>query len=1226
MADNPLKYSDLIQPDKSIENAISQLKELNDIYSQMSKSVKDKAISLSAELKNVSGATESGRSTTRKAASDADKLEKAYENLRFAYSDTAKKIAELNAEKTEQSQIDRLLAKINSSAEGSYKRLSAQYSLNKIYINNMTKAEREEAEAREGLITKTRELYEEMKRLQEETGKHQLNVGNYPDMSNAVADYGNKLKEVLGLNNSFGDSILSLAQSGESITNVFGGIRNSFAALGKTISTLITNPLFLSIAGVAAAGAAFKWWYNYNKGLVEATRLTQQFTGKEGDDLKAFRNEVQAVADAFNVDFNDTLIAANAMVKQFGISVNEAMQLIQDGFVAGANVNGEFLDIVREYPAYFKEAGISAEGFIAITTQAAKEGIFSDKGVDTIKEANLRLREMTTATATALDNIGISSKQVQEELQNGSKTTFEVMQQVSERLSELPDDAAVVGAAIANIFGGPGEDAGLQYIRTLKDISVNLDEVKQETGVLGQLQEEQLQSQIELENTLSGLFDQTGGNFETMTTNLKTFINRGLIILIKWVVNLINYFIDLYNESLLIRAIWNQIVSNFKNTIDVIVNLFKYLIDIIKTAGRAIKALLTLDFDGLADAWTAAFQDFGNFIRNTFKDISNNMDEARESMQKKVKPITIPVVTDDQTGNVSSTPKRVTSDTAQDTQKPSTSKSYSVSKSSGSNFEAIYKKNLEARRKYEDAQLALEKDGWDKRRRQTELQYSRQIEDLRHQLDTEANLNKEGREAINATITSLEYQKMKALEKLNNEQQAAELKYQQDTIKLRLDAVEKGSEEENRLRIQQLELSRKQELLQNSLLAEEQKQDEADINAKYNKQILEQERSFYQTREMALFDQQQALNQSEFDLLETTEEEKTRFKLQAERDRLQKLLDLAKNGGQQLRKAEMQTYQNQIAKLDKEIKATDKNRDIYDLLGIKLNDDQKKAISESVDYALGQLQTILETQVQIKDVMVQNAQEEVDAAQNRLEQEIEARNNGYANDVDGARKELQLTKKREQEALREREKAQRQQLALDSALQASSLITASAEIWKSFAGLGPFGIAAAIAAIATMWASFAASKIKAAQLVKVQNDSGDGSSGSVTYGEGGVEILEGGSHQSGNDIDLGRTRDGRKRRAEGGEAFAIINKRSTRKYRKRLPGIIKSINNGTFEKLYLDAFDTDGVQLNVAGGTFDSRNLERDVREIKEQGRHRFIIDKRGRTIEIYKNLKRVIS
>lgn len=565
MADNnnPIKYSDLVSPDNSITDLIKQLDELSDTYTDALRNIKAEAIQLTAILQKVSGATEDGRTTTKKAADDAERLARAQRDLAFAESENAKKLAELKLAQQEANQINKLIVKINQSAEGSYNRLSAQYSLNKIYLNNMTKAERENTEEGRKLVEQTREIYEEMKRLQEATGKYQLNVGNYTEASDAIIAYGDKLKETLGLNNSFGESLLALGRGGTESKAVFAAMGDGAKALGKTLLSLLSNPVFLAIAGIAATGAAFKWWYDYNAGVVEATRLTQQFTGKTGDDLQNFRNEVQAVADAFNADFKETLIATNALSQQFGISANEALQLVKDGFVAGGDANGEFLDTLKEYPAYFKEAGISADQFVAIVTQTNKMGIFSDKGVDAIKEANLRLREMTTATASALEGIGISSEQVQKDLQSGTKTTFDVIQEVSAKLAELPDSASAVGTAIADIFGGPGEDAGLQYLRTLKDISTSMDDVKGKAGELGKLQEEQLQSQIELQNALSGLFDLTGGNFETLTTKAKVFVNQGLTAIVKGVIDVTNYFIELYNESVLIRAIWNAIVTGF---------------------------------------------------------------------------------------------------------------------------------------------------------------------------------------------------------------------------------------------------------------------------------------------------------------------------------------------------------------------------------------------------------------------------------------------------------------------------------------------------------------------------------------------------------------------------------------------------------------------------------------------------------------------------------------
>ena len=356
-----------------------------------------------------------------------------------------------------------------------------------------------------------------VKRNSDRYTQQKMNIGNYTE----------SIKQAWMELNNLNDSMQNLGIMG----GAFGGSLGTLGDMGgmleslKGIGSVLSNKWLLGLGTIGAAGAGIGWWVNYNKGLVEATRLTQQFTEKSGDELKEYRTEVQAIADYYNKDFREVLIGANAVSKQFGIDASEAIKLIQDGFIAGADANGEFLDTLREYPAYFKEAGISAETFIAITAQAAKSGIYSDKGVDVIKEGNLRIREMTAATADALEGIGISADEVQEQLKSGQKTTFDIIQMVSERLNELPDSASVVGTALADIFGGPGEDAGLQYIRTLKDIKTNLNDVKDETGKLGEAQEDMIESQKRLATAVADLFDSTGGSFETMTAKIKTFGN-----------------------------------------------------------------------------------------------------------------------------------------------------------------------------------------------------------------------------------------------------------------------------------------------------------------------------------------------------------------------------------------------------------------------------------------------------------------------------------------------------------------------------------------------------------------------------------------------------------------------------------------------------------------------------------------------------------------------------
>lgn len=363
-----------------------------------------------------------------------------------------------------------------------------------------------------------------IKRNSDRYTQQKMTIGNYKEEVKAAWMELNHLNDSMGsfgiISGSFGDSLQSLGNAGSMLEGLSG--------IGK----IFQNKWLLGLGAVGAAGAGIGWWVNYNKGLTEATRLTQQFTEKSGEDLKAYRTEVQSVADFYNKDFREVLVGANALSKQFGISAEESIGLIRDGFIAGADANGEFLDTLREYPAYFREAGISAEAFIAITAQAAKSGIYSDKGVDVIKEGNIRIREMTDATAAALEGIGISADEVQEQLRTGQKTTFDIIRMVSERLDELPESSAEVGAALADIFGGPGEDAGLQYIRTLKDIKTSLGDVKEEAGELGKAQEDMIESQKKLGVAVAELFDATGGSFETMTVKIKTFVNTVLTDLI----------------------------------------------------------------------------------------------------------------------------------------------------------------------------------------------------------------------------------------------------------------------------------------------------------------------------------------------------------------------------------------------------------------------------------------------------------------------------------------------------------------------------------------------------------------------------------------------------------------------------------------------------------------------------------------------------------------------
>lgn len=499
--------------------------------------------------------------------------------------------------------------------EGSLKQLRAQLSNATKAYDEMSRAERDSSKGQE-MQEHIQDLIEELKEAEEATGRFQRSVGSYYDsMMKAADDLQNT--EFFGFDVVDDTGIGKVMEMGKSVED----LKVKFGALKNTALSLLTNPYFLAMAGVAGVGMAFKWFYDYNKGIEEATRKTMQFTGLFGDEMKSVRNQALAISETFGVDFGETLQSANVMSKQFGISVSESLKLLQDGFVAGANASDEFLENVKEYPTYLKEAGLNAEQFVAISTNATKQGIFSDKGLDTIKEGNLRLREMTTATAAALDGIGISSKKVQKELQNGSKTTFDIMQEVGNKLKEFPASSAKVGTAIADIFGAPGEDAGLKYIETLGDIEMNMDKVKEQSGDVAKAQEKQVEANKRLKDTASALFDVTGGGFEMMKAQAATFVSNHLTKLLRAIINL-------YNQSVAFRGLIQLIGFAFKSVGQVALLAFNIIIDAIKLVARPVRGLLQMfegffsfDVKQMRDGFNSIFSGLGNTVKEAWGDL-----------------------------------------------------------------------------------------------------------------------------------------------------------------------------------------------------------------------------------------------------------------------------------------------------------------------------------------------------------------------------------------------------------------------------------------------------------------------------------------------------------------------------------------------------------------------------------------------------------------------------
>lgn len=506
--------------------------------------------------------------------------------------------------------------------EGSLKQLRAQLSNATKQYDEMAKAEREGAKG-QALAKHINDITDKLKQAEEETQRYYRNVGNYYNSMMQAADdlQGTEFFGMDIVNDTEVSNIIKLAQN-------MDGLTGKLKAFGKTAIGLVMNPYFAALAGVVGVGMTFKWFYDYNKGLMEATRLTKEFTGYTGEALETMRNSIAATADSMGKDFNDVLATADNLMANYHLSGEEAMKVINDGFASGADLSGDMLNKIQQYAPTFHDAGISADQMVAIIQQT-RSGIFSDKGLDIIDMASKKIREMSSGTASSLDAIGISSKQVQQDLANGTKSTFDVIQEVSTKMKNFGADSQQVGDVLKNVFGKQGAQAGIQLIEQLDTMTTDIEEVKKQTGEWGETQLENIKLHKELNSYLSSMFDMSQHGFEEMIEKGKMFGTKILIQIMKGLFNTINYFIDWYNESLLLRGIINAIGINFRlmwNAIKLVCNL---AIDAFKRMGFAAKGMLdilegivTFDLSKAQKGFKEIF-DISGTIKEVWHDIKN---------------------------------------------------------------------------------------------------------------------------------------------------------------------------------------------------------------------------------------------------------------------------------------------------------------------------------------------------------------------------------------------------------------------------------------------------------------------------------------------------------------------------------------------------------------------------------------------------------------------------
>lgn len=385
--------------------------------------------------------------------------------------DTQRAISELNAEQRE---LNRLVVAGRTDIEdsdGAYKELNKELNALKTEAKNLgaqmaemeldgtnkTDPERyrQLAAAFAEASTRARELNDRFVEIDASVGDNQRNVGNYKEaITEAFSGITGGLKSMAS-----GD----IKGGFEAVKEGFKGIKT---AATEAYAFIIANPLVALAAAFLAIGAGIykgvQAMIDYNESIKESIKLTQDLTGTTGALSDQIRVRAQAMADTFGGDFEEVLKTANTLAKQLGITFDEAFNMIEQGYVRGANANGDFLDRLSEYGPLLNKYGFNLEEIIGLQIQAQEQGLFGDKFEDSIKEAGLSLEEFTKAQSDAISNaFGKQfADKVSHDVNSGAITVKDALILMSAEAKKQGISVQQFGVLTADVFKGAGEDIG----------------------------------------------------------------------------------------------------------------------------------------------------------------------------------------------------------------------------------------------------------------------------------------------------------------------------------------------------------------------------------------------------------------------------------------------------------------------------------------------------------------------------------------------------------------------------------------------------------------------------------------------------------------------------------------------------------------------------------------------------------------------------------------------
>ena len=199
--------------------------------------------------------------------------------------------------------------------------------------------------------------------------------------------------------------------------------------------------------------------------------VSQQMKGLSDGELQSVTEGAFALRDVFQYDVAESIRAANALVNNFGISGDDAMNMIAAGAQNGLDFSGELLDTISEYSVQFAKVGIDADQMFQIMQAGADSGAWNlDKVGDAIKEMSIRVVDGSDTTAAGFQAIGMDADIMAQKFAAGGETAQQAFQETIQALAGM-EDPVQQNIAGVNLFGTMWEDLGPEVVAQLASIT-----------------------------------------------------------------------------------------------------------------------------------------------------------------------------------------------------------------------------------------------------------------------------------------------------------------------------------------------------------------------------------------------------------------------------------------------------------------------------------------------------------------------------------------------------------------------------------------------------------------------------------------------------------------------------------------------------------------------------------------------------------------------------------